>query len=198
MRRRADRVRALATLRESLHRGISGCLILFVAACASAPVATIDFDSRYDFSGVQAIALQPIDRTTAANVVIPDLQVERINAALSAELQRRGYRVVAPAAEADMLLAWHLVTDEHDDFTGFAFGNGLGCSSCGRQVGVDVSSARRHERGSFIVDLLDPVQLRTVWRATLETDLDRDADAGESGADLRAVAREIFAQFPPA
>ncbi|MEZ5567517.1 MAG: DUF4136 domain-containing protein [Halioglobus sp.] len=179
-------------------RSVFGCLLLWISACASTPPsATTDFDARYDFSSVRAIAIQPIDRSTPATVVISDMQIDRINAALTSELQRRGYTVTPSQAEADMLLAWHLVTEERGDVTRFNVSTGYSCYSCGVGVGIGTSVQRPHLRGSFIVDMIDPLQLRSVWRATLETRLDRDSDAIEAREYRTAAARAVFAEFPP-
>ena len=79
-------------------------VLVVVAGCASTPTAQMDFDPGFDFSAVKTIAIQPIDRTVASTVIVSDMQVSRINEALTAELARRGYQVVDNNADADLLL----------------------------------------------------------------------------------------------
>lgn len=88
---------------------------VLITACSSTPTATMDFDPSYDFSAVRKIAIQPINRTVASTVIVSDMQISRINETLTEELGRRGFQVVQNNADADMLLAWHLVTQERMD-----------------------------------------------------------------------------------
>jgi len=89
------------------YRAITGLsLVLVLASCASTPpTAVMDYDRNFDFTQVRNIAIQPIDRMAASSVVISDMQVDRINQALTDELGRRGYQVVQDNAQADMLLS---------------------------------------------------------------------------------------------
>ena len=68
-----------------------------LCACSSTPItATSDFDDSYDFSGVKTFTVLPIDRTSAAEKLISDMQVQRIDEALIAELEARGPRAMMP------------------------------------------------------------------------------------------------------
>lgn len=143
---------------------LGAALLLLLGACSSTPTATTDFDARFDFSGVRKIAIQPIARTVETTVIISDMQISRIDEALVAELQRRGFAVVSDNAQADMLLAWHLVTQERTDVRSFNSTSRYNCWSCGGGSNVTV---RQYTQGTFIVDLIDPIALRSVWRSSI-------------------------------
>ena len=76
--------------------------------------------TQVSISPVSRIAIQPIHRTAESQAVPSDMQIGRVKESLIAELQRRGFQVVMENADADMLLAWHLVTQERTDLRGFA------------------------------------------------------------------------------
>jgi len=171
-----------------------GLLVLMLGACASTPTANMDFDRAFDFSKVRNIAIQPINRTAASTVVISDMQVDRINQALTDELQRRGYQVVQDNAQADMLLTWHLITQERMDVRSYNTSSRYNCWNCASSSNVRVS---QFTQGTFIVDLIDPNALRSVWRSTWESRLRDQPDPERAEENRRAAATAIFAQFPP-
>lgn len=138
-------------------------------ACSSTPTATMDFNPDVDFSAVRTIAIQPIKRTVASQAILSDMQIDRVNASLTAELQRRGFQVVQNNADADMLLAWHLVTQERTDVRTFNTSTRYNCWNCrsmGMGSGTNVT-VRQYTQGTFIVDMIDPGSLQAVWAGTL-------------------------------
>ncbi|MAT92126.1 MAG: hypothetical protein CME59_05960 [Halioglobus sp.] len=178
----------------SRHLLFTLAALALLSACATPITATTDYDRQYDFSSVRKIAIQPINRANPAMVVISDMQVERIAQALTDELQRRGYEVVADNEDADVFLQWHLVTQEQLDVRSFNSATYYNCWSCG--VGADVS-VRQYTQGTFIVDLVDPLRLRSVWRAEIESRMRSQADPQKAAEFRREAAQAIFAQFPP-
>ena len=170
--------------------------ISLTAACSTTSLEAInDFDSAYDFSEVSQFAILPIDRTEAAQTLLSDMQVSRIDEALAAELRSRGYEVVGDRADADLYLSWHLVTREKTDIRAYNASSAYNCWRCGPPVS-DVS-VRQYTEGTFIVDLIDPERNRSVWRSTIQSRLNTKPDP-EKAAKNRALAAEaIFAPYPP-
>ena len=188
--RRADTGRAP-------HAAFLLVVSMVLAGCAGPRYeAFSDFDDSYDFSGVRAIAILPIDRTTPAETLISDMQAARINEALGAELENRGYSVVEDRVDADMYLAWHLVTRERTDIRSYNAASAYNCWRCGPPVS-DVS-VRQYTEGTFIVDLIDPLRNRSVWRSTIESELRARPDPGEAARNRMAAAKAALAPFPPA
>ncbi len=189
-------------VRSSGPRALTLLLVLAAGAmqlggCATPAMdVSSDFDRNYDFSGVERIALLPIDRTTAAERFISDMQVGRINAALSDELTGRGFVVVEDRAEADLYLAWHLVTREKTDIRSYNAASTYQCWRCGPPVS-DVS-VYQYTQGSFIVDLIDPNRNRSVWRSTIQSRIEPNPGPDKAAKRRAAAAEAVLAPFPPA
>ena len=190
-------------MKNTIIRALLGLsFAALLSACASTPEATMDFDPAFDFSGVRKIAIQPIHRTVASQAVLSDMQIGRVNDSLTAELQRRGFQVVTDNAEADMLLAWHLVTQDRTDIRTFNTATRYNCWNC-RRMGMGTSTqtvVRQYTQGTFIVDMIDPDRLQSVWRSIIESRLQSsppDPASAEAGARRAEAATAIFAEFPP-
>jgi Domain of unknown function (DUF4136) len=168
-------------MRRFKHSVLLG-LCLLLGACGllpATPTATTDYDPSYDFSHVRKLAIQPISRDSVSTVTISDLQISRIDQALIAELQRRGFEVVTVNADADMFLSWQLVTQES------------------AQVKIVDGSTQYAKKGTLFVNMVDPVMLRSVWRARFQSGL-RENPESDAAAQFRQQAAEvILAQFPP-
>jgi len=183
-----------------LHKRLSlifVAVIYLVNGCASTAKleALSDFDAGFPFAKVQRFAILPINRTSAAEKLISDLQVDRINAALTAELATRGYTLVDDREAADVYLAWHLVTREKTDIRSYNAASAYNCWRCGPPVS-DVS-VRQYIEGTFIVDLIDPTRNRSVWRSTIQSTLKSKPDPVNAAKNRALAAKAVLAPFPP-
>ena len=182
------------------YRALLGLsLAVLLAACSSTPTATMDFEPGYDFSGVRKIAIQPIKRTVASQAILSDMQIGRVNDSLTAELQRRGFQVVQNNADADMLLAWHLVTQERTDVRTFNSSTRYNCWNCrgmGMGSGTNVT-VRQYTQGTFIVDMIDPTSLQAVWRSVFESRMRDQSDPARAAEARDTAVAVVLAEFPP-
>jgi len=169
---------------------LAACLL---AACGSVATPSgeveTDYDRQFDFSAVRAVYIQPFSRTDAATITVSDGQVRRIDAAITAELQRRGYEVVSDGAKADLFLSWYLILEDAVDAAPGA------CPGCDRPASSD---SRRYAKGTLIVDMIDPVRGQPVWRSRLHTRLTAEPDSPGAEQARQEAAAAIFAGFPPA
>lgn len=184
------------TSRRRLHAAPLLVVVLLLGACAGPRFEPVsDFDRSYDFSDVETVALLPIDRTSASGQMISDMQVDRIDAALTRELADRGYRVVKDRQDADLFLSWHLVTRERTDIRSYNAASTYQCWRCGPPVS-DIS-VNKYTEGTFIVDLIDPLRNRSVWRSTIESRLRPQPDPEVAARNRASAARAVLAPFPP-
>ncbi len=169
-------------------------LIALVSACSSTPTATVDHDPAFDFSGVQRVAILPLNREVTPQTAISDMQAARMSSSLAGAMTARGLDVVEDPANADLLLTWHLVTEERTDVRTYNTQSMYNCWRCGPAVS-DVS-VRQYTQGTLIVDMIDPTRNRSVWRSIVQSRL-RQTDAEQAEALRNEAARASFAQFPP-
>ena len=183
-------------MRLMLRAATFAALAYLMTGCASTSLEAVsDFDANFAFEKVQSLAILPIDRTSAAEKLISDMQVDRINDALTTELEARGYDVVVDRDDADVYLAWHLVTREKTDIRSYNAASAYNCWRCGPPVS-DVS-VRQFVQGTFIVDLIDPDRNRSVWRSTIQSELSTNPDPKDAAKNRAIAAKAVLAPFPP-
>ena len=160
------------------------CLAALLGACnnlSSTPMAaaTVDYNRNYDFSHVHKIAIQPIVRDTVETMMVSDVQISSLNEALTAELEQRGFQVATGNSYADMFLAWRFVPEESATVSTFD------------------PAAQNMTEGTINVDMIDPVILQTVWRATFRARLHGQPDSEAAAEYSRQAVAAILAEFPP-
>lgn len=155
---------------------------LLLTACAGLPTdlkTTTDYNHSYDFSPIHKVAIQPIAKDTLSTMMTSDEQIHRINNALTAELQRRGFDVVADNAEADIFLSWNFLPPEKDEVATFD------------------PATQQITGGTLTVSMIDPVNLQAVWRASIHSNMRNQPDTEEAARYREQAAQAILAQFPP-
>ena len=183
-------------LLRALQASVAVSLLALVSACATPPLeATMDFDSAYDFSGVRKIAIQPVEREALSTIMISDMDESRIDGALADQLRAQGFEVVNDNSQADMYLLWHLVMEERTDVRTYNSMSYYNCWGCGPSVS-DVS-VRQYTQGTFIVDMIDPLRNRSVWRSIIESRINPKPNESVDEARRREAAAAALAEFPP-
>lgn len=165
------------------HRALTGlCLALLLGACVAMPSdlkTTTNYNHSYDFSDIHKIAIQPIAKDTLATMMTTDEQISRINQALTNELLRRGFQVVADNADADIFLSWRFLPPEKDEVATFD------------------PATQQITGGTLYVNMIDPLMLQSVWRATFHSNLRNQPDTEDASRYRQEAAKAILADFPP-
>lgn len=182
---------------------------LLTACASSPPKPAIDYMPSYDFSAIRTLAFYHESGDVSGNHPIPlsDMQRDRIDLALQTALKKKGFNWDANEGQAELLVSWHLVTQDKTDVHTYetpAMGVGVGVGygrynrysmyNCWGCTQTEVS-VRNYTEGTFIVDMIDPKLKKSVWRGVIQSrlkgNLQQDQDKYNATADL------IFASFPP-
>jgi hypothetical protein len=184
------------------------CLL---AACTSAPPKpNVDYKQDYSFIGVKKIGMYRESGGVSGDnpLQLSDIQRERIDTALAYALGNRGFQMVDNPAEADLLMSWHLVTQNKTDVRtyetpnyGMSYGRYGGynrysmynCWNCA-PTRTEVS-VKNYTQGTFIVDMVDPKMNKSVWRGVTQSRL--KGQQSEDQGKYNEAATAIFASFPP-
>ena len=197
--------------RTALRTLLISVLAIFLAACASSPpTPVVDSKPGYDFRQITKVAFYKMSGQVSGDnpLLLSDMQRNRIDAALESALSKKGFQWVADASQADLLLSWHLATQNKTDvrtydtptygmasarYGGYNRYSAYNCWSCA-PTRTEVS-VQNYTEGTFIVDLIDPTLRQSVWRGVTQSRLKgkHEQDQGK----YNAAADAIFASFPP-
>jgi len=184
-------------------------LTALLGACASGPPKpTVDYKPDYDFGKVSTIAFYHDSGEVVGDnpLQLSDIQRGRINEALTVALQADGFRFVKDPKQADLLLSWHLVTQQKTDirtyetptmgYAGYGRYNRYSAYRCWSCAPTQTEvSVHNYTQGTFIVDMIDPKLKQSVWRGVTKSRL--KTEPSQDQADYNAAAKVIFESFPP-
>ena len=185
-------------------------ILLAVAACATKPPEpVVDFAPDYDFGQSKTIGFYALSGEVTGNnpTELTDFQRDRIDAALKAALEAKGFTFVDRTADADLLLSWHLNLMDKTDVKTYnspSYGATVGysrynryamynCYNCMNQTDVRVSE---YTQGTFIVDMIDPDENASIWRSVTQSKLKEETIRDQAALDSAAV--RVLAAFPAA
>ena len=183
---------------------------LLTACTSSPPKPNVDYKQDYSFAGVKKIGMYRDSGGVSGDnpLQLSDIQRERLDTALAYALGNRGFQMVNNPAEADLLLSWHLVTQNKTDVRtwetpsyGMSYGrygrynrysmyNCWNCAPTRTEVSV-----QNYTQGTFIVDMVDPKMNKSVWRGVTQSRL--KGQHSEDQGKYNEAATAIFASFPP-
>ena len=182
---------------------------LMLAACATKPPEpVVDFAPDYHFSQPKTIGFYAMSGEVTGNnpTELTDFQRDRIDDALQGALEAKGFVFVDKTADADLLLSWHLNLMEKTDVKTYnnpSYGASVGysrynryamysCYSCFDNTEVKVKD---YTQGTFIVDMIDPAQNKSVWRSVTQSKL--KGDGLKDQALIEKGSRLVLQGFPP-
>jgi hypothetical protein len=185
-------------------------ILLAVAACATKPPEpVVDFAPDYDFGQSKTIGFYALSGEVTGNnpTELTDFQRDRIDAALKAALEAKGFTFVDKTADADLLLSWHLNLMDKTDVKTYnspSYGATVGysrynryamynCYNCMNQTDMRVSE---YTQGTFIIDMIDPDENASIWRSVTQSKLKEETIRDQAALDSAAV--RVLAAFPAA
>jgi hypothetical protein len=170
-------------------------LLVGVAGCSGLSVRT-DYDHDAAFSRYRTYSwIGPNPLLAAPGRASPDAE-ERIQRAVRATLQEKGFRFVADAAAADLLIAFTL--GQRDPFRVDTSLDTLGLTSTARWAFRYYSGvhAKDYRADRLALDVFDAATRRPVWHGYALKSLTR-ADRKDPDALVRRAVGAILATFPP-
>lgn len=172
-------------------------LLFGLAACASRPDISTDYDHAADFSRYRSFAFEPQLTTDAPGY--SSLATQRIEAAIQREMTARGY--VYDDANPDLLV--NFSTKQQDKLRvtqtpvpmdyGF-YGNRAGIYAPWPGYAVD-TDVDQYTEETLNIDLIDRQRRQTVWEGKAVSRVTREMKEAPEASLNRTVA-DIYAKYP--
>jgi hypothetical protein len=182
------------------HRSLAlsswSILLAGLAACVSAPKISTDYDPGYDFTGIANYFLVEHSAARDQGGMSTTLADQRVSRAIVAEMAARGLPAV-PVEDADIILNFHIVTEDRTQVTSYNDGYGYNRYGHGRAYprGRRQVDVWQYTEGTLILDLVDSAEKRIVWRGETSAIVkDRSTEQREAMATSTIAA--MFSQMP--
>jgi len=181
---------------------VAALAALLMQGCATGAQVRVDFDPKADFQALRSYAWAPMTAEEQQQKSRNSLTHERIQSAVDAHLNARGYKKVAEA-QADFLVT-HSVTVEsrtqvQNTQMSVGYGRYGGHGGVGVGYGIPVeSTVYQYKVGTLVIDVIDARQKRLVWRGSGERTLGEDQTPEKRTEIINATVNEVLSRFPPA
>lgn len=179
------------------RRFATSLLLLGVAlgvGCSSIRVVT-DFDPDTEFSGFEEYAWLPDERPEGDPRLHNDLVDAVVRRSVDRTLSERGFRKV-PLASANFLVTYYLGLETRIDVQTVHSSFRYSRRGWSGSVGTD-TRVRQYERGTLLVDVLDPSSRRLVWRGSADSRVGSRTDPARRDQQIDDAVRRILDRFPP-
>jgi hypothetical protein len=186
-----------SSVRRTARFGAS-LLILGIAlsvGCSSVRVVT-DFDPDAEFSGFVKYAWLPDEPGQGGDPRLHnDLIDARVRSSVDRGLADRGFEKVS-LASADFLVTYYLGLETRIDVQTVHSSFRYSRRGWSGRVGTD-TRVRQYERGTLLLDVLDPGSRRLVWRGSANSRVDSRSDPARRDQQIDDAVKRILDRFPP-
>lgn len=181
------RFKAIAMLVTTL----AGASLL--VGCASNPV-TSDYDNAADFSKYRSFNFAAQD--AAQGEPYKSLLDKRLEAAITNEMQARGYVLVEAGAGTDLVIDYHAHVEDKQKIVSSPepMHWGRGWYDPWPTYNSNVRTVD-YKQGTLIINLVDAASKQMVWQGTMQGTVKRSDLENPSAAVANAVTR-IFSEYP--
>lgn len=180
-----------------------GLLMLTVSACSSVRVLS-DYDANAEFKNYKTFEMAPPQEDLPIDPVINQLNGQRVQAAITNQLEVRGYRLTD---NADLVVNIYVKVDKRTEQTtayegpyfpyrmSFRYYGYWGYYNYwGPGWGYSTVNVRDYKEGTLVVDLVDSKTKKLVWHGVAIGDPDRFRKNAEER--INAAIEKMFSEFP--
>jgi len=168
--------------------------LLCLSGCGSTP-PMVGYAPDALLSNVTHYRFLSREQLRVFNPLGNDLTNNRIELAVEKTFASRGINYSSKAHEADIVVSYFVLGSDKQYLIDYNRGV-KPCASC-PLTAVSKKAVVKYERGTVVVDFLDPKSLHSVWRGALEKMLKPDQSPSERNENIKQSIRHILAEFPP-
>ena len=170
------------------------CMLLAVGlmvGCATIYDVKYDYDKQTDFAALKTYDWMEVP----AEAGMDTLTIERIKAAVNAELMAKGLRQTSE--NPDFLIAEHTGSKEKVQTTDWGYSYGSYGRYWGGYWGPRNVSTYEYEEGWLILDFVDSESKNLIWRGTAKAEI-QNVDTPEKRVKLiNKAVEKILEKYPP-
>lgn len=182
---------------------VIGLLVLTVSACSSVRILS-DYDNMAEFVSYKTFELAPPSQDLPKDPVINDLNGQRVRAAITRELEARGYQL---ANDADLVVNIYVKVEQRLEevrsiegpyfpyrVSFWYYGHWGYYNYWGPGWGYSSVRVRDYKEGTLVVDLVDKKTKRLVWHGVAIGNPDNFRKNAEER--INKAIKKLFDEYP--
>ncbi|NTS77234.1 DUF4136 domain-containing protein [Catenovulum sp. SM1970] len=170
------------------------CLLaIALSACQTTYNPETDASPSYNFAKVKTFAI--VGDEDNKNILLSDIDRERINSAIVQSLTNAGKRQV-DEKDADVLIAYFVYTKDKTR----VYSTGVTATYCYHCIyrPAPTVHVRNYTEGTLIVDMIDRETDKSIWRSSLSKSVKKTDNAQEKQQKIQAIIDSMIKQLPQA
>jgi hypothetical protein len=173
---------------KALKTGLVLAAVALIAACASSPTVSSDYNPGTNFAQFHTFGFMATDQ------VMDPMVDSRIKSAITAALTSKGWSL--NDQNPDIEVVSHVQLSEQTQLntwnTGWGYGRWGGWGGGQTQTTVE-----KIPIGTVIIDLVDTKQKQMVWRGTASNTISQSSTPEQKQAAINQAMMDLFKNFPP-
>jgi len=165
-----------------------------LAGCATPPPQAESMrDPQADFAAYRTFGWTSGDTVDGSDAPLKLLD-SNLRAAISAELQRRGYTAAAAGTVPDLRMTYETASEQKLENNPVRVGIGVGSwgGHIGGSVNVGSPSVRNYQEGTLVVHAIDTARNAEVWQGRVSTKVTKGSTEPAAVAQAVAIVMKDF------
>lgn len=169
-------------------------LLVLLSGCSSMKNPVIYYD-KFDFSQVETYSFYSSDSAFFDSQSLPHSQRSGIELAIEKSLDAQKFQY-SDTEKADIIVTYHLVKKQSRDYINYNKAV-LFCSHCLRANAWQKNNTEwLVYPGGLIIDLVDPVKNRSVWRSIYPLNLKAEDNSNVQNEKIIEAVNNMLTQYP--
>lgn len=179
----------------TITRLIITIAICFITlACSSVKAPNIKYQKRFDFQSIQGYSLFPRDSKFSDFQNISDALRNSVEIAIEQVLDEQGLTYQS-LERADIIVGYYIVDRGRRGFVKYNKGVNF-CQHCLKSYSSDSGRKTLNVKpGSLVLDMVDPVSKRSVWRSVYPLKIKFEDNSREVQKKIRTAVAIMLEQY---
>lgn len=174
---------------------ISSILVLLLGACSSSNNAGVVYHDSFDFSQVQNYALYERNSVFGETQSLLDTRRNAIEIAIEKTMAKKKFSY-EEIEKADLIVTYHVVDGKRNELSKYNEVVHF-CTHCLRATTWKTEKQYSSiSKGDLILDLIDPIKNRSVWRSVYPLKLDSKENSADTHDRIKNAISTMLAQYP--
>ena len=170
-------------------------LFILINACSSNYNVGVVYHSDFDFSRVKSYSLYHRNSTFTDSQSLIDTRRNAIEIAIERTMNLKKFNY-AEAEHADVIVTYYLLNGKPREYSNYNEVVRF-CVYCLRANAWQTNNQYSNsEKGSLILDLVDPKKKRSVWRSTYPLDIDVKDNSAELNEKIQQAVSLMLELYP--